>query len=210
MASQALVEFRTILLHPTPYGRVVGLQTTFLEQLFDIAQRKRVPKIPAHRTQNKLRLGLPPFEDRRPGRHFRCFQATSSTEYDRCNTTGLGGATMPGKGKSFSRSYSPAEKQALSNAVTMVGEATMDIFLNERVCWQNVPSSVWEYTISGYAVIKKWLSYREKNLLGRSLTVEEARYVTGMARRIAALLLMSPSLNENYIKVTEVVTPLNF
>jgi hypothetical protein len=30
-------------------------------------------------------------------------------------------------------------------------------------------------------VIKKWLSYREKELLGRSLSVDKARYVTEMA-----------------------------
>ncbi len=74
MASQALVKFRTIPLHPAPYGRVVGFQTTFLEQLFDIAQRKRVPKVPADRTENKLRLRLPPFEDCRPGRHLGLFK----------------------------------------------------------------------------------------------------------------------------------------
>jgi hypothetical protein len=74
MRSQALVEFRTIPLHPAPNRRVVGFQTTFLKQLFDIAQRKRVPKIPADSTQNQLRLGLPPFEDLRPGRHFGVFK----------------------------------------------------------------------------------------------------------------------------------------
>ena len=62
---------------------------------------------------------------------------------------------------------------------------------------------MWEYTISGYAVIKKWLSYREKRLLGRSLAVEEARYVSETLRRIAALLLMGPALDQNYIAVTE-------
>jgi hypothetical protein len=31
---------------------MVGFQTTFLEQFFHIAQRKRVPKIPADRTEN--------------------------------------------------------------------------------------------------------------------------------------------------------------
>ena len=51
---------------------------------------------------------------------------------------------------------------------------------------------------SGYAVIKKWLSYREKELLGRSLTVEEARFVTETARRISALMLLGPKLDENY------------
>jgi hypothetical protein len=121
---------------------------------------------------------------------------------------GLGGATMPGKGKSASRAYSPTEEQAVSDAATLLGHATVDVCLNDRVYWRNIPSAVWDYTISGYAVIKKWLSYREKELLGRSLTVEEARYVTEMARRVAALILMGPSLDENYIRVTEIGTPL--
>jgi hypothetical protein len=47
-------------------------------------------------------------------------------------------------------------------------------------------------------VIKKWLSYREKELLGRGLSMDEARYVTEMARRIAALLLLGPALDANY------------
>ena len=121
---------------------------------------------------------------------------------------GLGNATMPGKGKTVRREYSPAEQHAISDATTILGQGTIDVYLNDRVYWRNIPAAVWEYTISGYAVIKKWLSYREKDLLGRSLTVEEARYVTEMARRIAALLLMSTSLDENYIRVTEVVRPL--
>jgi len=57
--------------------------------------------------------------------------------------------------------------------------------------------------LGGYQVIKKWLSYREKEpkekpLLGRSITKDEARYVTEMARRIAALLLMGPALDAKY------------
>jgi hypothetical protein len=52
------------------YGR---LPKTFLEQLFDITQGKRKAKIPAHRTKNQLRFGLPPLEDRRPGRHLALF-----------------------------------------------------------------------------------------------------------------------------------------
>lgn len=46
--------------------------------------------------------------------------------------------------------------------------------------------------------MKKWLSYRERPLLGRDLTMEEAEYVTEMARRIAAILLMTDALDENY------------
>jgi hypothetical protein len=64
-----------------------------------------------------------------------------------------------------------------------------------------VPEKVWDYTIGGYQVIKKWLSYRENSLLGRALTHDEAREVTHMARRIAALLLLQPELDKNYAAV---------
>jgi hypothetical protein len=115
---------------------------------------------------------------------------------------GKGGTTMPGKGKVFQRPYSPEEEKALGDSVAILGETTFDVFLNDRVYWRNVPTKLWEYTISGYAVIKKWLSYREKELLGRSLTVEEARYVTEMARRLAALMLLGPELSTNYHAIT--------
>jgi len=70
--------------------------------------------------------------------------------------------------------------------------------LNDAAYWSNVPKCVWEYHIGGYQVIKKWLSYREKAILGRGLKVEEAAYVTEMARRIAALILMQAELDANY------------
>jgi hypothetical protein len=82
-----------------------------------------------------------------------------------------------------------------------LGGTCVDVFLNERAYWRCVPARVWHYTIGGYQVMKKWLSYRERPLLGRDLTAEEARYVTEMARRIAALLLLEPALDENYAAV---------
>ncbi len=48
-----------------------------------------------------------------------------------------------------------------------------------------------------YQVLKKWLSYREK-LLGRDLHPNEAREFAAMVVRISALLLLDPSLDENY------------
>jgi len=45
--------------------------------------------------------------------------------------------------------------------------------------------------------MKKWLSYRERPLLGRDFQPEEARYVTEMARRIAAIVLVQPALDAN-------------
>ncbi len=46
--------------------------------------------------------------------------------------------------------------------------------------------------------MKKWLSYREYALLGRPLAPEEARTLTEVARRLAALVLLEPALDANY------------
>jgi len=75
--------------------------------------------------------------------------------------------------------------------------------INEVANWRNIPTKVWGYYIGGYQVIKKWLSYREQPLLGWSLTIEEAREVTGMAWRIAAIVLMESTLNSNYQAVKD-------
>ena len=122
---------------------------------------------------------------------------------------GKEGVTMPGRGKAVPRPYEPAERAAIekgakalgipaAEAVKRLGDTTLDVYLNEKAYWKNVPSGVWNCYIGGYQVIKKWLSYREGDLLGRGLTPEEARYVTGMARRVAAILLLGPKLDANY------------
>ncbi len=69
--------------------------------------------------------------------------------------------------------------------------------MNGHRTWSS-QSKFFDYTIGGYQVIKKWLSYREKPLLGRPLTKHEVRYVQEMARRIAAILLLESALDANY------------
>jgi hypothetical protein len=76
-----------------------------------------------------------------------------------------------------------------------------NVYLNDTTYWRNVPANVWEYTIGGYQVIKKWLSYREQALLGRTLSTDEACEVTHMARRIAAIVLLYSALDTNYEEV---------
>jgi len=131
---------------------------------------------------------------------------------------GKGGVTMPGKGKLVEREYSPAERKALldgANALGLsgkqlfahLGDKTCDVYLNDTAYWSNVPSRVWEYTIGGYQVIKKWLSYREQLLLGRPLTKDEVRYVQEMARRIAAIRLLEPALDANYESIKQHTFP---
>ena len=67
MTPQSLFQFGTVSLHPTPDRRVIRLHTALGKQLFDIAERQRVPEIPAHGTKNQLRRRLPPLEDCRSG-----------------------------------------------------------------------------------------------------------------------------------------------
>ena len=55
-------------------------------------------------------------------------------------------------------------------------------------------------------MLKKWLSYREKPLLGRGLLPDEVRHFTDTARRLAALLALQPALDANYRAVVEATT----
>jgi len=97
---------------------------------------------------------------------------------------GQNNAVMSGKGKVLPNDADP--------------DAALDIYINGAVCWRNVPRDVWEMTIGGYPVVKKWLSYREKRVLGRALKMEEMTYITEVVRRLKALLLLGPELDANY------------
>ncbi len=123
---------------------------------------------------------------------------------------GKGGITAPGKGSMTKRIFEAEERAAfllgvadcgLSSAETdsTLGYFTYDVYLNNNVFWKNIPGCVWEFYIGGYQVIKKWLSYRDFAVLGREILPEEARAVTSMARRIAALCLLRPMLDSNYM-----------
>jgi len=97
---------------------------------------------------------------------------------------GQGGVVMPGPGMVRSGTR---------------GEGYFDIHLNATTCWKDVPEAVWIYTLGGYQVLKKWLSYRESALLGRPLTGEEAQDFTHHVRRIAAIVELHSKLDEHYL-----------
>ena len=101
---------------------------------------------------------------------------------------GTGDAVMPGQGRAVGRDYTAAEREALGDAVAVLGDSTVDVNLNDNARWSNVPAAVWHYKLGGYQVLKKWLSYRESKVLGRSLLPEEVQHFTDTARRIAAIL----------------------
>ena len=104
---------------------------------------------------------------------------------------GTGQAVMPGQGRTVEREYSADERTPLADAVTTLGNTTFDVYLNDRAYWLNIPEAVWNYQLGGYQVLKKWLSYRETKVLGRSLLPEEVQHFTDTARRMAAILMLT-------------------
>jgi hypothetical protein len=109
------------------------------------------------------------------------------------------GATMPAGGEYETGSYTPEEKAKLpEQALELWGQETLNLYLNENARWANVPERVWNYELGGYPVVKKWLSYRETDILGRDLEICEVQHLKHMVRRIAALLLLEPRLDTNY------------
>src|SRR5208283_546052 len=70
MRSQSMLQLRAVILRPTPDGCVVDVETALLQQFLNIAQRKRIAKIPPDGTKDETGFGLPPFEDRGLGSHF--------------------------------------------------------------------------------------------------------------------------------------------
>jgi Predicted helicase len=122
---------------------------------------------------------------------------------------GQGATVMPRRGKSPQRDWTAHELERLTalaatqsltldQALAFLGPCCVDVYLNDTALWSAVPVNVWEYTLGGYQVLKKWLSYREQPLLGRPLREDEARYFAQVVRRITAILLLSPALDASY------------
>ena len=95
---------------------------------------------------------------------------------------------MSGQGRLVERPFTAAERAALGDTLPALGDATFDVHLNDRAHWANVPAAVWSYRLGGYQVLEKWLSYRERPVLGRPLHADEVQHFTDTARRIAAIL----------------------
>ena len=120
------------------------------------------------------------------GRNMTCGDFAVTVGWGHCGSVE---AVMPGQGRAVERAYTPEERAALSDALPALGETTFDVYLNGNAFWRNVPASVWRYKLGGYQVLKKWLSYRERAILGRPLKPEEVQHFTDTARRIGTILL---------------------
>jgi type ISP restriction-modification system protein/carboxypeptidase family protein len=133
---------------------------------------------------------------------------------------GQGSTVMPGQGLSPERPWTTAERGklttlaatrsvALEDVLSLFGETCSDVHLNGESFWSAIPINVWNYTLGGYQVLKKWLSYRELPLLGRPLHSEEAAYFAQVVRRISALILLGPALDASYNAILPTATGLS-
>ena len=115
------------------------------------------------------------------------------------------GSVFGGRGTLTERPVSGAEGEAIGDAITHLapGGFTLDVHLNDEAAWLNVPPLVWNYNLGGYPVLKKWLSYRDRAVLGRDLSADEVRHFQRSARRIASLLLLHPALDAAHADCSE-------
>ena len=104
---------------------------------------------------------------------------------------GQGEAVMPGLGRVVKRPYTAEERATMGSMADALSDITLDIHVNDRAYWCNVPAAVWSYKLGGYQVLKKWLSYREHGVLGRAMKPDEVQHFADTARRIAAILLLT-------------------
>ena len=111
------------------------------------------------------------------------------------------GVTMPGNGHRLERAFAPGEN---ADYPAHWPAQTLDLGLwraeggGVTTTLGNVPIAVWDFTLGGYGVLKKWMSYRDEAVIGRALTRAEAMELSLIARKIASLIALQSALDENY------------
>ncbi len=131
---------------------------------------------------------------------------------------GQGSTVMPGRGVAKIRDWTATERDRLTtlaaaHSVTLEAALAILAFLprhshQRRRLLVRRPANVSSYTLGGYQVLKKWLSYRELPLLQRPLHPEEAAWFSQVVRRITAILLMGPALDASYQAILPTATGL--
>ncbi|MGH7288501.1 MAG: type ISP restriction/modification enzyme [Myxococcota bacterium] len=98
------------------------------------------------------------------------------------------------KGRWRERDYAEAERRPATWSAR-----TGDLYLSDTTFFANVPERVWAFELGGYAVLRKWLGYRQaKDRDGKPLSTSEAQHFRSMIQRLAALLALQPQLDGAY------------
>lgn len=72
------------------------------------------------------------------------------------------------------------------------------ILANDSGAWQNVPKLVWEYSVGGFQVLPKWLSYRHVRQTEQPLSASDIDTVTQLCRRVYALVALEDECDRIY------------
>ena len=147
----------------------------------------------------------------------KSFEVTAGWGYSQRRENGTR-LVMPGSGNTTERAWTDVELDALTQLAArhdlgldtlldLIGARAIDVQINADAKWEGVPEKVWEYTLGGYQVLKKWLSYRESAVLGRALTGEEALHFAKTARRITEILCIGPALDAAHAKARDCAVP---
>jgi hypothetical protein len=127
----------------------------------------------------------------------------------RQNSGAMSRAVMPGSGRVEIRDLTDAELESLtSDHLDLLGLEVLDVYLNDEVCWRGVPQAAWDFKVGGFQVLRKWLSYRDKSVIGRDLTIAEVRQFSSICLRLTQLVLLKPQLDANYLAVVASAKPL--
>lgn len=74
----------------------------------------------------------------------------------------------------------------------------VDVAMNTTTFWRGIPKSVWECRVGGHLPLANWISTRKRLRKGKELTSSDLEEIVGVIRRLAALILMTDSLDSNY------------
>ncbi len=130
MTAQPLLQFGAVALDPAPDRRVVRLQAALAEQLFDIVERERVPKVPTHGAKNQLGLGLSLLKDRRSDCLLHDLFRLPAAAAQSCNTTDKRFLHIRGQLGFFAELNHPLA--AVSQGLTFLAMALPDSFSATR------------------------------------------------------------------------------
>ena len=102
---------------------------------------------------------------------------------------GSGQAVMPGQGRG--RRASVHVEGARGDGRCHLSARRQDLRhlpQRPRLLEKRGLANVWGYKLGGYQVLKKWLSYRERKVLGRPLKPDEVQHFAEVGRRVTAIL----------------------
>ncbi|MCK4764156.1 MAG: hypothetical protein KAW12_18295 [Candidatus Aminicenantes bacterium] len=76
-------------------------------------------------------------------------------------------------------------------------EADKRVYINDSQYFSNIPPEIWEYQISGYQVMQKWLKDRKK----RVLTLEEIQHYIRVAKALELTIRYQEKIDSLYPEI---------